>query len=233
PEIINDNQKYVDQFIQCILVARLYLFNDLQQKLKTKLTPELWLFVQLFPERYYSHNFFTILVEILRHLKENDLKDMLNSLVQKIPEKLLAIFLDESQLIVDVGSDSFPSKSTPGATCSLLNAIKNSISNEAEKFCFIPTGTGLRIGDVHGEGSKLSSAAKDSKQSLILTVSNVWETPDDIQKYLSRYLGSSFILEKEKACLLLGRVRPVALFLEQCLVCIDTDFEINNYFEEF
>ncbi|KAJ3377968.1 hypothetical protein HDU92_007789 [Lobulomyces angularis] len=158
---------------------------------------------------------------------------MLNSLVQKIPEKLLAIFLDESQLIVDVGSDSFPSKSTPGATCTLLNAIKNSISNEAEKFCFIPTGTGLRIGDVHGEGSKLSSAAKDSKQSLILTVSNVWETPDDIQKYLSRYLGSSFILEKEKACLLLGRVRPVALFLEQCLLCIDTDFEINNYFEEF
>jgi hypothetical protein len=132
---------------------------------------------------------------------------------------------------VDEGNGSFPSASTVSTT-SLLNAIKNSILNIAtKKITFIPTGTGLRISDFQGQKSKISPAAKDLQSVPVLIVSNTWKSTVDIQSYVTQYLGPGHLLEHDLSCKLIGRVRPVALFVEQCLLnCNEIDFDVNAYF---
>jgi hypothetical protein len=99
----------------------------------------------------------------------------------------------------------------------------------------IKLGTGLRIGDVHGEGSKISPAAKDFKQSSILVVSNTWDSTKEIKRYISEYLPPNQILDDKSSAKLMGRVRPVALFVEKCLAeSIDNyNFDVNEYFARF
>jgi hypothetical protein len=90
---IDDNQKYVDRFLQCIFAARLYLFEHLRTKIGDLLTPELWLYIQLFPERIYVDSLFSDLVEILRHLGEKELRLMLLDLIRNFPSPKLTCFL--------------------------------------------------------------------------------------------------------------------------------------------
>lgn len=90
---VDENQNYVDHFIQCIFVARLYLFDYLHSKLGDRLTPELWLYVQLFPERIGPVDLFSILSKKLRHLSQDDLKLWLQSLLNSFPEDSLSVFL--------------------------------------------------------------------------------------------------------------------------------------------
>ncbi len=92
-ETAADNQKYVERFIQCIFIARLYLLDYLRRKLGDRLSPEIWLYIQLFPERVYADNLFTDLVEILRHTNDDELSGWVSQLVQKFPEIKLASFL--------------------------------------------------------------------------------------------------------------------------------------------
>lgn len=90
---VDENQEYVDRFIQCIFVARLYLFEYLHSKLGGRLTPELWLYVQLFPERIGPVDLFSILSKRLRHLNQGDLNSWLQSLLNSFPEDYLSAFL--------------------------------------------------------------------------------------------------------------------------------------------
>lgn len=90
---IDDNQNYVDRFVQCMFVARLYLFDYLFKKIGDRLTPELWLYIQLFPERIFVDSLFSDLVEILRHLGESELNQMLLELIRTYPAPKLACFL--------------------------------------------------------------------------------------------------------------------------------------------
>jgi hypothetical protein len=90
---IDDNQKYVDRFLQCIFAARLYLFEHLRTKIGDLLTPELWLYIQLFPERIYVDSLFSDLVEILRHLGEKEMRLMLLDLIRNFPSPKLTCFL--------------------------------------------------------------------------------------------------------------------------------------------
>lgn len=92
-------------------------------------------------------------------------------------------------------------------------------------------GTGLRIGDVYRDGSKIIKAAKNSQRTPVLIISNTWKTTLAIQNYICSYLGTDQILNDVLCSKLIGRVRPVALFVEQCLVNFDCiDFEVNKYF---
>ena len=79
--------------VQCIFIARLYLFDYLCRKLGGRLTPEVWLYIQLFPERVYAVNLFTDMVEILRHTSDDELSGWVSNLVQKFPETRLTSFL--------------------------------------------------------------------------------------------------------------------------------------------
>lgn len=88
-----DNQKYVERFVQCIFIARLYLLDYLRRKLGDRLTPEVWLYIQLFPERVYAVNLFTDMVEILRHTSDVELSGWVSNLVQRFPETRLTSFL--------------------------------------------------------------------------------------------------------------------------------------------
>ena len=89
----DDNQRYVGRFVQCIFVARLYLFEYLFKKIGKSLTPELWLYIQLFPERIFVDCLFSDLVGILRHLGQSELNQMLLELIEAYPAPKLACFL--------------------------------------------------------------------------------------------------------------------------------------------
>lgn len=92
----------------------------------------------------------------------------------------------------------------------------------------------MRISDIHGQQSKISPAAKDLQSVPILIVSNTWKSIADIQSYISHYLGQIHRLEDDLSYKLIGRVRPVALFIEQCLLCFKCiDFEVGDYFREY
>ena len=68
----------------------------------------------------------------------------------------------------------------------------------------------------------------------ILIVSNTWKSTAEIQSYISQYLGQSHRLKDDQSCKLIGRVRPVALFVEQCLLRFDEGtFNDSEYFEDF
>lgn len=100
----SDNFKYVNRFVKCMVAARLYMLCYLRETYPVILTPKLWLFIQLFPDRCAKDfNFFSSLIEEFRKLSDNDLsytfskfKNTLNS----FSNMELKIFLDESQVAV-------------------------------------------------------------------------------------------------------------------------------------
>ncbi|KAJ3378284.1 hypothetical protein HDU92_007509 [Lobulomyces angularis] len=230
---LDPNQGYVDRFILCISIARLILFQYLRKKWENIFTPEIWLFTQLFPNFYAADNFFSSMVKIIRHLSEEDLRDQLRKLTADfktfVHNHKICFFLDEAQVIVDVGENSFPSKTNN--TSALLNAIKNSVIGLSDDFVFIASGTGLRLNDLSGNGAKLSAACKINPAELKLVVSNMWTTTESINGYIKHYLKET--LSEENCILLLGRVRVVATFVEKFLTLNDKNTSVDKYFNEF
>ncbi|KAJ3211153.1 hypothetical protein HK099_008084, partial [Clydaea vesicula] len=179
------SQVYVDQFITCLVTTRFFAFKIFQKYLNDKFTPELWLFAQLFPPRYYDEG------ELFRRL-------------------------DESQTLIDVN---------PLLRTSLLNAVKISIL-KISGLKFVPSRTGLGIGDVYGKRAVKSGAAKLPGNPNVIIVSNIWESFENIEDYISTHLGDNKI-DKKNCELLLGRPRPVARFVEYPLEKISVDYELN------
>ncbi|KAJ3376383.1 hypothetical protein HDU92_000407, partial [Lobulomyces angularis] len=198
--------------------------------LEDRFTPELWLFAQIFPRRYYADgDLFEKLVDILRHLDSKELKLFL----EKYYVSQCTFFLDESQTLIDVNPKYFLSESNPLLGSSLLNAVKTSVF-KISGLKFVPSGTGLRIGDVYGNEAVISGAAKQSGYRNVLIVSNIWENLENIEDYISTYLGDNNI-DKKNCELLLGRPRPAARFVEYCLekILVKEELNFNEEFSKF
>ncbi|KAJ3382466.1 hypothetical protein HDU92_004760 [Lobulomyces angularis] len=199
------SQVYVDQFITCLVTARFFAFKIFQKYLNDKFTPELWLFAELFPPRYYVEGeLFRRLVDISCHLDSKE------------PKLFLEKYSDESQTLIDVN---------PLLGTSLLNAVKISIL-KISGLKFVPSRTGLGIGDVYGKRAVKSGAAKLPGNPNVIIVSNIWESFENIEDYISTHLGDNKI-DKKNCELLLGRPRPVARFVEYPLEKISVDYELN------
>ncbi|KAJ3200436.1 hypothetical protein HK099_002685, partial [Clydaea vesicula] len=226
----SSSQVYVDQFIHCLVAARFFVFKIFQKYLEDRFTPELWLFAQIFPRRYYADgDLFEKLVDILRHLDSKELKLFL----EKYYVSQCTFFLDESQTLIDVNPKYFLSESNPLLGSSLLNAVKTSVF-KISGLKFVPSGTGLRIGDVYGNEAVISGAAKQSGYRNVLIVSNIWENLENIEDYISTYLGDNNI-DKKNCELLLGRPRPAARFVEYCLekILVKEELNFNEEFSKF
>ncbi|KAJ3376888.1 hypothetical protein HDU92_008905 [Lobulomyces angularis] len=236
---VYENQEYLAHLVKCLVAARLYMFKKIYESVK--ITKETWLFIQLFPKRYSNTDeFFETIIQIFRHLKSQDLEAMLNGLIEyfKKVSGNIPIFLDEAQALIDTEFDKFPSNSDALKRCSLLNAIKNAILAIDTDIVLIPTGTGLSITDISGDNAKVSGFMKSSTAKVlpaICIVDNCWENIDEIQDFLSQYLGEKFKLFPEHALYFIGRVRPLALFIEFCLVnrTKERNFDVNENFKLF
>lgn len=134
--------------------------------------------------------------------------------------------------MVDVEVNRFPSSSTPNKTCNLVNAIKNAALKCSEFIVFIPSGTGMRLADFLGSETKVFGAAKDTDSNFVMIVSNTWDTVKDIQAYVFKY--SKETLDPDNAKLFVGRVRPLALFVEQMILSSNaSNLELNEKFQIF
>ncbi|KAJ3214347.1 hypothetical protein HK099_006907 [Clydaea vesicula] len=160
----------------------------------------------------------------------SDFKEFLKKMEIKLKRKrAVSQPRDEAQVIVDVGENSFPSKTNN--TSALLNAIKNAVIGLSDDFVFIASGTGLRLNDLSGNGSKFSAACKINPAELKLVVSNMWTTTESINGYIKHYLKET--LSEENCILLLGRVRVVATFIEKFLTSNNKNTSVDEYFDIF
>lgn len=223
----DDNFNYVKHFVECTVIARLYLLNHLCKNHPRIMNPQLWLFIQLFPNRCNGHisELFSKLTEEFRRLSRSDLSSMLSELKNDLNfKKFLPVFLDESQNCVKSFERKFKSPSS-GNTHSLFYALGKSFGSIG---CYICSGTGLRIQEI--EPSLNSMFSKKLTESRFI-VSNTWQSIDQINSYYASFFPNS-TLTNDIGNWFIGRVRPLASFIEFVL-CSGSNDDIESKLDEF
>ncbi|KAJ3210999.1 hypothetical protein HK099_008131 [Clydaea vesicula] len=134
-------------------------------------------------------------------------------------------------MLIEIGEGQYPSESLE--KCLLLNAVKNALKKLSAMIIVIPTGTGLRITDISGKNPKLSDFVKNTGKPPILIVDNTWNDIFEVQNFISQYLDKHQ-LKEEYAVFFIGRVRPLAIFVERCLMLKSEDINetCKNFIEE-
>ena len=94
-----DNQQYLNQFIKCLFLSRLCLFEFFLKNVQD-FDEELWLYCQLFPERVFKiteneNDIFLLLTDILKNLERVDLENLLKEKMDyfKNHTKQVAVFV--------------------------------------------------------------------------------------------------------------------------------------------
>ncbi|KAI8907866.1 hypothetical protein EDD86DRAFT_208340 [Gorgonomyces haynaldii] len=214
----DERMNYVVRFMKHLIAARCYLLQQVQDLFKINnlpFTPKHWLCFQLKFNKFHEY------AEIFKHMKEDDLKSYL-------PQKCLIekgnhfpVFLDESQVLINLHSNEFKRTGMTHPEESFYYAVSHAVT-EIRNCSFIACGTGLRLSDL--SGMKSSGIAKKPNY-IKFTVSETFETEEKVRSYCKE-VAPNFQVSKEHLKMLIGRVRFTARYLE---LHIDKSIKQNKW----